>query len=242
MKFYGQFGYPVDKFIYDRYFRGRRVGPGMFVECGAFDGTTECSCKFFEESLNWSGINIEASPLLFKALKINRPHATNINVALSDVTGTATFQHVIHPTFGQMCTNGSLTHLPLHKQMLLDGGCHFQECEVQTITWEGLCLDNNISKVDLLVLDVEGHELQVLKGMRGCNVLPDIICVEHGHLGVRKLKELLCPLGYYYDTSSFVNSFFLRSSGRLSDLYQSVINSLRQRYFTLKDRTIRWWR
>lgn len=33
-KFYGQFEYPVDKFIYDRYFSMKKGG--VFVECGAF--------------------------------------------------------------------------------------------------------------------------------------------------------------------------------------------------------------
>ena len=86
MKFYGQFDPAVDRFIYERYFVGR-PGPGVAVECGAFDGLTESSCKFFEESLGWACVNVEPYPPAFAKLVVNRPLSTNINVALSSWTG-----------------------------------------------------------------------------------------------------------------------------------------------------------
>jgi hypothetical protein len=43
-QYYGQFDPPLDRVLHERYFLGRRRG--VFVECGAFDGHLECSCKF----------------------------------------------------------------------------------------------------------------------------------------------------------------------------------------------------
>jgi hypothetical protein len=38
-RFYGQFDPPVDRFLFERYFAGSKR-PGVFIECGAFDGET----------------------------------------------------------------------------------------------------------------------------------------------------------------------------------------------------------
>jgi FkbM family methyltransferase len=212
MKFYGQFDPPVDKVLYERYFSGY-TRPGFFVECGAFDGVTESSCKFFEETLNWTGINIEPSPPIFRQLEINRPKSVNLNVALSDKRGTALFSQVIHPEFGDLCTNGSLHHTTEHLQLLIQGGCKFEEYEVRTITWFELVKYFKIQTVDLLVLDVEGTELDVIRGMEKCSVLPKILCVEHSHVNnPDELKLPLERLGYKFDFSSFVNSFFVREN------------------------------
>ena len=209
MKFYGQFEPQVDQYIFERYFPDVGI-EGVFVECGAFDGLTECSCKFFEETMGWKGYNFEPVPLIFKELQINRPLSTNLNYGLSNNTGKAIFHAVNHPTFGLNCTNGSLQHQDSHKAILDEMGCDFHEIEVELITWAKFIKDFNVKRVDLLVLDVEGHELSVIEAMRDCDVLPDIICIEYGHLGLGKVREHLEPLGYCYDITSNANAFFVK--------------------------------
>jgi FkbM family methyltransferase len=210
--FYGQFDPPVDRFLYERYFNGRRL-PGVAIECGAFDGVTESSCKFFEESLGWTCINIEPYPLSYDKLVANRPSATNVNAALSNVGGTHEFTAVIHPIFGADCNNGSLRHTTEHRQSLDSIGCTYRDYIVPTMTYAELVANRALASVDLLVLDVEGHEREVLEGMRDAPpaLLPAIFCIEHGHLGVDALKPALEGLGYAFDTTSFVNSFYVRN-------------------------------
>lgn len=209
-KFYGQFTPPVDQFIFERYFPDVNI-KGVFVECGAFDGLTENSCKFFEEAMGWSGYNIEPVPWVYESLCKNRPLSVNINSALSNKNGAAIFQAIDHPVFGKDCTNGSLEHTDLHKSFLLDDGCKFLPVEVALMTWSDLIEKNNINYIDLLVLDVEGHELSVIEGMRNSLVLPDIICIEVGHLSFKEIKTQLNLLGYTYDISSHVNAFFIKT-------------------------------
>ena len=79
MKFYGQFETPVDKFIFERYFPDTNI-QGTFVECGAFDGQTECSCRFFEETMGWTGYNLEPVPWIYEQLTQNRPNSKNLNI------------------------------------------------------------------------------------------------------------------------------------------------------------------
>ncbi len=82
-----------------------------------------------------------------------------------------------------------------------------------TTTYAELVAAQQPASVDLFVLDVEGHERDVLEGMRNTPpaLLPAIVCIEHGHLGVDALKPMLEALGYTFDTTSFVNSFYVRN-------------------------------
>ena len=208
-RYYGQFDPPLDRVLHERYFPGRRGG--VFVECGAFDGLLECSCKFFEESLGWTGVNVEPSPPIFARLAANRPGSRNLNAALAARDGRATFHGVVHPEHGELCTNGSLDHHPAHAAAITEARWELRDYGVETITWATLCARAGLTRVDLLVLDVEGGELDVLEGMRGAAVLPEVLCAEHGHLGVEALRAAVEPLGYVHDGDVEVNSFFLRA-------------------------------
>lgn len=117
MQFYGQFETPVDRFIFERYFPDTGI-MGTFVECGAFDGLTECSCKFFEETMGWSGYNLEPVPWIFDKLAANRPKVRNLNFGLSDATRTVQFQSVVHPKFGRATTIGSIEHTPHTRDLI----------------------------------------------------------------------------------------------------------------------------
>jgi FkbM family methyltransferase len=208
MRYYGQFSPPVDYTLHTRYFGGRRGG--VCVECGAFDGVTESSCKFFEESLGWTAYNLEPMPSAFRSLVRNRPLSRNVNAALSNKQATARFLQVTHPRLGENFGNSSLGHTPQHLQELRDIGCTFAEVEVDAITWDEFVRRERLSSVDLLVLDVEGHEVQVLEGMAGCDVLPSVACVEFGHISLDEITRRMDALGYTLDHQEYVNAFFVR--------------------------------
>jgi len=207
MTFYGQWNPPVDKFLYDNYFKG--IKNGTCIECGALDGLLESSCKFFEESMGWTCVNVEPVPELYDMLCLNRPDSINICAALSNVQGTAEFTHAIHPSMGKRFGNGSLAHTNQHIKSLINDGCKFEKYEVDLITYDELLKSSKIEDLDLFVLDVEGHELEVLEGMANSKILPKIFCIEHGHLG-RQIDKYLRKLGYKFDKISHNNSFYIK--------------------------------
>ncbi len=86
-------------------------------------------------------------------------------------------------------------------------------------TYRDLVIGQELKAVDLFVLDVEGHEQDVLKGMHQTPLalLPKVFCIEHGHLGVEAFKPAMQLLGYTFDTTSFVNSFYVRND--VADAY-----------------------
>ena len=206
MRFYGQGVIPVDKFLYQTYFKD--IENGTFMECGACDGILESSCKFFEEFMGWYGINIEPAKFLYNRLVKNRPYSKNLNLALSNRNGKAKFTHVIHPKLGENFGNGSLKHIPRHYNNLKKIGCKFKEYEVQTFTFKNIIKLLKLKRLDLFVLDVEGHETEVVKGMRSCEVLPKVFCVEFT-LADKSLDSMIKELGYTFDKKLYNNAYYL---------------------------------
>ena len=199
MKFYGQFSPPIDKVLYERYFKDKKNG--TCLEAGAVDGIRLSSTKVFEEFLDWNCINVEPHPNSFKSLVENRPKAININCALSDEDSTALFRY--GPNY-------------ILRASLVDekGGRKrhkFEYTEVQTKTYKSIIKEHKIDHLDLMVLDVEGHEEKAIKGMIGSNVLPRVLCIEVNHCGIDTISPLLLELGYKHDHNSKINSIFLKT-------------------------------
>jgi len=210
-RYHGQFDPPLDRVLHERYFH-HDPRDGLFVECGAFDGVTDSTCRFFEDTLGWRGVNVEPLPAAFDQLVHNRPRCTNLQLALADEVAEARFTAIVHTRFGPLCTHGSLRHHPHHRAAIRAKGWGERDTTVRVVTWRRLVADLALERVDLLVLDVEGGELAVIAGMAGCPVLPRVLCVEHGHLGVAPIAAALEPLGYRHDGGHEVNSFFLHAS------------------------------
>jgi FkbM family methyltransferase len=192
--YYGQFG--IDKYLHETFFTNKKNG--FFVECGATDGILETTCKFFEDSLGWTGINIEASPPLYDMLIKNRPNCINWKLGLSNNNDIATFTHAISPNMGTRFGNGSLTHHPTHMADLVNQGCSFQKYEVQCQKFSQVfnkSLGDNYREIDLFVLDIEGHECQALIGIMELeySVLPRIFCIEHSFSGINNIAKILGP-------------------------------------------------
>ena len=71
---YSQWG--EDIFLYDNYFGD--IQNGTFVELGALDGVLYSNTKFFEDTLNWSGILIEPHPFSANDFKSSNPVVSEI--------------------------------------------------------------------------------------------------------------------------------------------------------------------
>lgn len=202
--FYGQFDPPIDKVIYERYFKYRQK-PGVFIECGAGDGLGNTACYFFERFLTWTGINIEASKYSYSLLAKNRPHSlANLNCGLGSEDNILLFKDVISAPGGGH-GNSSFQHTPEHAKELENYECKFDIYPVEVKTLDRITSMYKIHP-DLIVLDVEGYELEVIKGM---NInLPLVLCAEYYYCGLDNLKELLYPKGYTLDLVLHSDAYF----------------------------------
>jgi FkbM family methyltransferase len=193
MKFYGQFNPPLDQVLYERYFLNFK-GSGVCLECGAVDGINISSTYFFEETLGWKSINIEPHPDSFEKLIKNRPKSTNINLALSNQEGES---YLV--TGNKFFLRAYVVDKPRSNTITIRKGIY------KNIV-ENLPIDH----IDLMVLDVEGHEIKALEGMVGARVLPSVLCIEINHVDRKQVKCIVEEMGYVFDSSITINDIYRR--------------------------------
>lgn len=172
MDFYGD---GIDKLLYEQYFKD--VYNGFFVECGASNGMFMSVCRFFEETMGWSGINIEPVPEYYNELTKNRPHCRNLNLALSNTNSIKEFTNPVAPNI-PFPGWGSLSWNPEFENSLSKHNCRYDKFNVITVLFSDIFTENR--EIDLFVLDVEGHEIEALEGILTLNVkyLPKVMCIE----------------------------------------------------------------
>lgn len=190
MKFYGQ--YDMDRKLYERYFKDKKNG--IALECGAVDGIQISSTYFFEESLDWTCVNIEPNPNSYAKLIVNRPKSININLALSDE---------------EVDTN-LVTSTNFYLRSFLTNKTSKNTVPVRTGTYRKIIDTLPIDHIDLMVLDVEGHEISALKGMIGAKILPQVLCIEFNHVGKSAIKDIVEKMGYVYDFTIKINDIYIK--------------------------------
>lgn len=176
---------------------------GFFIEAGAHDGISASVCLPFEQH-GWKGINVEPCKELYERLCKNRPYSKNVSIALSDKDGTDEFYY---STFcdGLFSQIGSVHRELPHDLPIVN------KYPVKTMTYKSFIEKYEIDAVDLFVLDVEGFEIQVVRGMAGCPVIPKLIYAEHVYVGLDNLvRELGLIAKYEIEYTDPSNVLFTR--------------------------------
>ena len=175
IKFYSQAG--QDEWI-SSLFEFKREG--YFLDVGAHNGIDINNTYFLEKELGWTGICIEADPVIFRSLSSNRK-CTCVNIAVSDQEGEISF---LQDGFSgrESSSNGSI--------------------RIKTKSLREILNDLNPPKViDYLSLDIEGMELKALMGFPFDEYEILAITVEHNlYTGKedykREIKSFLEDKGY----------------------------------------------
>jgi FkbM family methyltransferase len=173
MRRYSQHG--QDSLIGDVLFKGRA---GVFVDVGARDGRQFSNTIYLEEALSWTGIAVEPHPDLFRTLERTRS-CRCFNVAASDVEREGLeFVKFLEKRLG----NSGL--LATFRDPKLLAKVKHEIISVPCVPLSRLTPDLN--RIDYLDIDVEGHELQVLKGIDFSRVEVRVIGVEVQDAGPMK--------------------------------------------------------
>lgn len=170
---------------------------GVFIECGANDGLRQSNTYWFERFRGWRGLLIEAVPENAARCRHNRPRSITINTALvADDAITAvhiqTADLMAHVSGSFATAEEEARHhaAALEVQSLE----RIDEIEVPASTLDKVWRQHDLGEVDLFSLDVEGFELDVLKGMNVARNRPHFILVE-----TKKPDEVLAVLEGHYE-------------------------------------------
>ncbi len=160
---------------------------GFFIEIGGWDGITYSNTLFFERFRNWRGILIEPSPNEFLKCRINRPSAHVFCCACVPFDYTDEFLPMTYCASMTIAHSSEVApnlignideHVSSGKKFLKPDETVYEFGALAKPLTSILDEENICDEIDLLVLDVEGFETNVLKGIDFKRHAPRYICVE----------------------------------------------------------------
>ena len=225
-----------DMFLNRWFFKNR--GPGFFVDVGAFDGILGSNTSYFEKHLQWQGVAFEPNPSAFEVLRATRScrliqgcaydHDGRVPfLALSEGeqrAGTESrapwslLQLMLDSSHGGTMLSGIPEHMGQDQrvewarnamklnQTLATVPCH----RIDTVL-----NDCGVKIVDYLSIDVEGAELEVLRGIDFERVQVNVIGVEHSPR-FSEVYDLLTKSGFEYQGLLFFDEIFVHERPRYS--------------------------
>lgn len=143
-----------------------RVDPksgGLFVELGANDGFQQSNTLVLEKQFGWRGVLIEPVPELAAECARNRPGAIVVCAVASSPNATGSLVAISEDDLrGSVGEKGVLSVATTLSEILVATGLQ--------------------QPVDLLSLDVEGHEVEVLEGLDFSLHKPRFLLIETQNL------------------------------------------------------------
>jgi heptosyltransferase-2 len=192
--------------------------PGFFVDVGACDPVKLSITKHFYD-LGWHGINIDASPVAWRALVAGRPRDLNLNVGVSNTRGEMTFYRAISDAHGGDAS-GLSTFVAEEVAIHRANGFVFEELVTKVTTLADLCAQHVTGPISFMSIDVEGHEREVLEGGDFRRFRPRIVLIESTRpkseeATHHRWEHLLLQADYLYAAFDGLNRYYVRSEDKL---------------------------
>jgi FkbM family methyltransferase len=180
------------------FFGERRTG--FFVEVGANE-PRHLSQTWHLEEKGWRGILVEPNPACAAELRRERPNSTVFQVACSspEKAGEALFH------FSSTSTLSGL------ERCVDDPGIVYERSEtVKVMTLDAILESAGNPKIDFISIDVEGTELDVLKGFSLRKHRPTLLLVEDKVNNLQKHRHLKSQ-GYRLVRRTSLNNWYIPS-------------------------------
>lgn len=206
-KYYSQHG---EDYLIDQFFDEKNNG--FYIDIGAFDGVHLSNTYSFELS-GWTGVCVEPSLEMFKLCNETRANSHCFNCACSD--GTSSKATFYTEDIGLLSTLESSHEKTSdverrYKSRGLDfEGFRTQEISCYTINEILAKLPGPVEKIDFISIDVEGHEMAVLRGFDLSVYRPMVIVIEaNDTYSEKEITEYLIRNHYFFSRKLGVNLFF----------------------------------
>ena len=195
-----------DIFLNENIFKNKLHG--VYIELGALDGVLFSNTKFFEDSLNWKGILIEPHPEKFKLLQQNRPNNFLFNSLVSCHKEPLEYRYFVdcHAAVSGVENTLSQHHFDTYFESNNEWNKSLPQNKmfIKPTTLTEIVKNTQLKHIDLLSLDVEGHEYEVLKSW-DFSIPVDIILIET--LGVQPEKDELCREILIQNNNKFITKY-----------------------------------
>ena len=180
-----QFG--EDKFL-NNLFEKNYVG--KYLDVGCFHPTKHNNTSLFYKN-GWQGINIDLNPLTIDLFNFMRPNDININTAVSNEESEKTLFFLSENNTQNTLSENQLLFLKKHHNLRDE---EIIKKKIQTRRLDNILEENNFDNIDFMNLDVEGHELEVLKTINFKKTKLKYLCIEminHNDLSIKNSDQIL---------------------------------------------------
>ena len=182
---------------------------GLFIDVGA-NHPMHCSVTKHFYDLGWTGINIEPARV-FDELAAKRPRDINMQVAVSDEDGEATFYEFSK----EYSTDSTLdTGVASENDRFAE---HCTPRKVQVRSLRSIFAEHVGPRVvDFLSIDVEGHEEKVIRGADWKACRPRVVVVESTRPHRREMADIrwerhLLAADYLFAFFDGLNRYYVRA-------------------------------
>jgi FkbM family methyltransferase len=159
-----------EELIIRDFFQDKRGG--VFLDVGCARAIKGSNTYYLEKHLGWTGIGVDALEEYAAEWKQMRPNSRFRSHLVSDRSGgTETF----FKSFGRGLSS---TNEESARGKAFGEDFPTEELQLQTITLNDLLAQEGVSKIDLLSMDIEGHELKALAGFDIERLAPELIVIE----------------------------------------------------------------
>ena len=171
-----------------------KVRTKTFVDIGANDPFLLSNSAFFERSFDWSGYAFDPQPDLDDSW-LARPRTNFQQLAL----GAKNERREFYQRVGGAEWENMLSSF----EPMLKSDPNFKSISVEVRRFDSWALENGVSDIGILFLDVEGHELAVLQGISFETIRVDVVVVENNtrggaYLGDGRIRKHLKKSGFRY--------------------------------------------
>jgi FkbM family methyltransferase len=153
-------------------FLQKRVGPGFYVDIGALAPVHYSNTYWFYQH-GWRGINVDAEPGSMSAFRSLRPRDVNLEALVSDADADIPFFH-----WG---ANSGLSTANAPHAAALSAALGEPQRTIMRSRSLGDILDEHLSpaqEISFLTVDVEGHDLPVLRSNNWSRYRPELVLAE----------------------------------------------------------------
>ena len=159
-----------EELIIRDFFQDRR--DGFFVDVGCAWPIRASNTYYLEKHLDWRGIGIDALAGYAPGWKRERPHSRFFSYLVTD-------QSNLVETFFMAPNPGlSSTDRDLASGKTFGTKVEPEEVEIETTTLNDLLNREGVTKIDLLSMDIEGHEPKALAGFDIERFRPELVVIE----------------------------------------------------------------